>query len=67
MMNDLLLVALNALTTRPYHKEMFRRQFGNEVFEALVSKGYAQMSGEEFTYTIEGIKYLLDVEGVNAS
>lgn len=64
MMNDVLLLGLNALTTRPYTRDLFRKHFGNEVFEALISKGYAQMLGDEYTYTVEGIKYLLDVEVV---
>lgn len=64
--NNPLQLALNDLTKRRYTKQAMQREHGNEMFEGLVSKGYANVveGTDVLEITVQGVKALLDFEGL---
>lgn len=55
---------LDDLTRRPHTPGSFKRLHGNELLEGLQSKGYVEMDGVLLSLTIEGVRALLDFEGL---
>lgn len=57
---------LNELTIRPHTSGSYQRRFGsNELLEGLISKGYVVVDGVMLSLTVEGVKHLLFLEGVD--
>lgn len=55
---------LDDLARRPHTPGSFKRAHSDELLEGLLSKGYVVVEGVLLSLTLEGVRALLDFEGM---
>lgn len=52
------------LASKPNTVEMFREHFGDELLQGLVGKDYVYIDNNEVVISLQGVRALLDFEGI---
>lgn len=53
------------LASKPNNVDMFREHLGDELLEGLVSKDWAYVDNDQVVLSLQGVRALLDFEGLN--